>query len=74
MHSLFSPLKYNPHPKNHLMNNISTTYLVFLTSNGEKQIVSIESLIYSGHPIDSETGDDLELFSNDLVDCNGNCI
>ena len=56
------------------MNNISTTYLVFLTSNGEKQIVSIENLIYNGHPIDSETGDDLELFSNDLVDCNGNCI
>lgn len=49
------------------MNNIANTYLVFLTSNGEKQLVSIESLLYSGHPIDAETGDDLELFSNDLV-------
>ena len=56
------------------MNTISSTYLVFLTSEGEKKLVSIASLLYSGHPTDPETGDDLELFSDDLVDCDGDPI
>jgi hypothetical protein len=56
------------------MNTTSSTYLVFITSEGAKQLVSIESLLDSGHPIDSETGDDLELFSSDLVDCDGDPI
>ena len=56
------------------MNTTSSTYLVFITSDGEKKLVSIESLLYSGNPIDAETGDDLELFSSELVDCNGDPI
>lgn len=56
------------------MNTISSTYLVFLTGEGAKQLVSIDSLLYSGNPIDPETGDDLDLFSSELVDCNGDPI
>ena len=56
------------------MNTTSSTYLVFLTNEGAKQLVSIENILYSGHPIDPETGDDLELLSSDLVDCDGNPI
>jgi len=56
------------------MNTTSSTYLVFLTNEGVKQLVSIESLLYSGHPIDPETGDDLELLSSDLVDSDGDPI
>jgi hypothetical protein len=56
------------------MNTTSSTYLIFLTSEGEKKLVSIESIIYDGHPIDVETGDDLELFSSKLVDCNSDPI
>lgn len=56
------------------MNTTSSTYLVFLTSEGAKQLVSIESILYSGNPIDAETGDDLELFSSELVDCDGDPI
>lgn len=53
------------------MNTTSSTYLVFLTSEGERKLVSIESVIYDGHPIDAETGDDLDLYSSELVDCDG---
>lgn len=56
------------------MNTTSSTYLVFLTNEGAKQLVSIESILYSGNPIDAETGDDLELFSSELVDCDGDPI
>lgn len=56
------------------MNTTSSTYLIFLTSEGERKLVSIDSIIYDGHPIDAETGDDLDLYSNELVDCNGEPI
>lgn len=56
------------------MNTTSSTYLVFLTSEGERKLVSIESVIYDGHPIDAETGDDLDLYSSELVDYNGEPI
>jgi hypothetical protein len=56
------------------MNTTSSTYLVFITAEGDKKLVSIESLIYDGTPIDTETDDDLELFSSELVDCNGDPI
>lgn len=56
------------------MNTTSSTYLVFITSEGAKKLISIESVLHSGYPIDAETGDDLDLFSSDLVDCNGDPI
>jgi hypothetical protein len=56
------------------MNTTSSTYLVFITSKGAKQLVSIENILCTGNPIDPETGDDLDLFSSELVDYNGDPI
>jgi len=56
------------------MHTTSSTYLVFLTTEGAKYPVSIQDIINSGHPIDPETGDDLELFHNNLVNERGDFI
>ena len=52
----------------------SNTYLKFIDSEGATSIVSIDSIVYSGHPIDKETGDDLDLYDSNMVDINGNPV
>ena len=56
------------------MKTTENTHLVFLTSDGEEEIVSIADILDSGYPIDPETGDDLELKSNQIVDFEGDPI
>lgn len=55
------------------MDNASATnrYLRFLQENGSPVLISIESILHAGFPID-EDGVDMELESNDLLDCDGN--
>lgn len=56
------------------MNRSTTnTFLKFRKSNGETKLVSIDSVLIDGYPIDAETGDDLELVS-DLCDENGDPV
>ncbi len=59
----------NHHNNNEM--NTSNTYLQFLTSEQHIIRVSIASILDSGYPIDGETGEDLALVSDELVDCNG---
>lgn len=56
------------------MHTTSSTYLTFVTSEGALVRVSIQDMLDSGHPIDPETGEDLELFHNSLVRENGDLI
>jgi hypothetical protein len=56
------------------MHTTSSTYLVFLTTEGALTQVSIQDILDSGNPIDGDTGDDLELFRNILVDVHGDPI
>ena len=56
------------------MNTTSSTYLVFINAEGGKEIISIESILHNGWPIDSESGDDWDLESDNLVDCDGEPI
>lgn len=57
------------------MNPTTTdTYLKFIDNDGETHLVSIESILEGGYPIDSENGDDMELVSNILLDYEGNPI
>lgn len=46
--------------------NISNAYLTFRDSDGEQIQVSISDILYSGIPIDEESGDDLELVSEEI--------
>ena len=75
-HVILLLLKLPPHDgvtyNNNKTVNASNTYLQFLTSEQHIIRVSIASILDSGYPIDGETGDDLALVSDELVDCNGN--
>lgn len=51
---------------------IGNRFLKFKTDSGDEELVSIGSILDSGYPINSETGDDLELASNDILDSDGN--
>lgn len=56
------------------MNRSTTnTFLKFKDQNGQTKLVSIDSILISGYPIDAETGEDLELVS-DLCDENGDPV
>jgi hypothetical protein len=56
--------------------NITTTtaFLRFRDDNGDEEIVSIDSILNSGYPIDSESGEDMELISTTIVDRKGQPI
>lgn len=41
--------------------------MAFVDSQQNKILVSVDNILYNGYPIDAETGDDLELVSNQLL-------
>ncbi len=49
---------------------ISNAYLTFRDSDGEEIQVSISDILHSGIPIDEESGDDLELVSEEIIGIN----
>ena len=52
----------------------TNTFVEFKDSTGEIKRVSIETLIFDGAPINMEgefEGEEMELVSNQLVDCDG---
>lgn len=51
----------------------TNTFLKFRDESGEIELVSIDSILVGGTPIDPETGEDLELVS-DLCDKNGDPV
>lgn len=54
--------------------NIDDVYLKFVHSEGYMILVSISSILDSGYPIDSETGDDMDLCDRKLYDSEFNPI
>lgn len=57
------------------MKNTSNTFLKFYDDkNGGTKLVSIDSILVSGYPIDEETGDDLEICGELLFDEKGEMI
>lgn len=45
---------------------INTTFVKFRETDGTEILVAIDDLIFSGHPVDAENGEDLELVDNNL--------
>ena len=54
--------------------NIDDVYLKFVHSEGYMILVSIGSILESGYPIDSDTGDDMDLCDRRLYDSEFNPI
>lgn len=52
----------------------ANTFLNFIDAEGDRHLVSIGSLLYSGHPIDAESGDDMDLANENLLDINGDPV
>ena len=52
----------------------SDIYLKFLDRDQNVILISVDSVISNGHPIDHETGDDRVLLNNNLYDKNGIAI
>ena len=53
---------------------IGNTYLEFKEESYGTKLVSISSILEAGHPIDSESGEDLELVSDACLDENGDPV
>lgn len=49
----------------------SDVYLKFLDRDQKIILISVDSVVNNGHPIDHESGDDLALLDNNLYDKNG---
>lgn len=47
--------------------NTTNTYLKFKDAAGNYKLVSIDSILNGGYPIDAENGEDLELVSDELL-------
>ena len=55
------------------MNTTSSTYLLFEDGKGHQRLVSIESILDGGNPMD-EDGNEMDLVSSELVDWNSDPI
>jgi hypothetical protein len=57
------------------MNRTTTnTFVNFYDENGGTKLVSIDSIMVDGYPIDAETGEDLEPCGSELYDENGDPV
>ena len=53
---------------------INEVFLKFVEENGTEKQIAIDDIVSSGHPIDSESGNDLELVDDNLYRGNGTVI
>ena len=52
----------------------SNTFLLFSDNSGENHLVSIDSILEGGTPVDSDNGGDMNLESSNLLDQDGERI
>jgi hypothetical protein len=52
----------------------NTTFLKFREEDGTEKLVAIDDILCSGHPIDPESGEDLELIDNNVYRGDGTVI